>query len=128
LTEQLSAAKSGDVMDGVKEINGVKALAAKVDVPDGKALRTLAANTLDKIGSGVLALGAEAKGRALLIVLVTKDLSKTYNANNLIRPIAEAVGGKGGGRPDMAQAGGSDPANLEAALALLYDTMNKMGN
>ena len=125
LNEKISAAKSKDVIDNVKVINGVKALAAKVEVSDVKALRALAANLLDKMGSGILALGAQAKGQALIIVLVSKDLTDKYSASNIIAPIAAEVGGKGGGKPDMAQAGGDDPSKLDFALDKLYHQLEK---
>ena len=125
LTEKMSAAETGDVFENVRKVGGVKALAAKVNVPDGKALRTLAANLLDKLSSGVIALGAESKGRALLIVLVSKDLTGKLSAAELIGPIAEKVGGRGGGKPDMAQAGGNDASGLKEALELLYDQIAK---
>lgn len=125
LTEKMSTAKTSDAFENVRDINGIKALAIKVDIPDGKALRTLAANLLDKLGSGIIALGAESKGRALLIVLVSKDLTKKLSASQLIGPIAEKVGGHGGGKPDMAQAGGSDASKLAEALDLLYDQLSE---
>jgi len=121
--QKMSARKSQNAFDDVREIKGIKALAAKVEVRDGKALRTLAANMLDKMGGGVLALGANTKGRALVIVLVSKELTDKLSAADLIGPIAAKVGGKGGGKADMAQAGGSNPDNLDSALEKLYDLL-----
>ena len=125
LSEKLSVDQSKNALDGVREIDGVKVLAAKVNVPDGKALRSLAANLRDRMGSGVMALGANSKGRALLIVMVTSDLTERFHAGRLIGPIAQAVGGKGGGKPDMAQAGGNQPDKLDQGLELLYDLVAK---
>ena len=72
-----------------------------------------------------MALGANSKGRALLIVMVTSDLTERFHAGRLIGPIAQAVGGKGGGKPDMAQAGGNQPDKLDQGLELLYDLVAK---
>jgi len=70
-----------------------------------------------KLGSGVVLLGTEREGKALLLAAVTKDLTGRFHAGNLIRELAAVVGGKGGGRPDMAQAGGTKPEKLDEALA-----------
>jgi len=89
-----------------------------VQVPgDAKALRELADKLRDKLGSGVVALGAVADGKAVLLVAVTKDLTGKLKAGDLVREAAKLVGGNGGGKPDMAQAGGPDAAGLPAALA-----------
>jgi alanyl-tRNA synthetase len=100
----------------VAEINGVKTVVQQVTVEKPAALRELADRFKDRIGSGIVVLGCEAGGKALLIVVVTKDLVKRFHAGNMIKAIAGVVGGGGGGRPDMAQAGGTQPHNLEKAL------------
>ena len=116
LRGQLAGGAARDILASAREVKGVKVLAARVPAQDPKALREFADGLRDRLGSGVLALGAEADGKALLLVAVTKDLVGSLKAGELIRPLAEAVGGKGGGRPDLAQAGGPDPAGLDQAL------------
>ncbi|WP_319525136.1 alanine--tRNA ligase [uncultured Desulfosarcina sp.] len=98
------------------EINGVKTVVQLVTVEKPAALRELADRFKDRIGSGIVVLGCEAGGKALLIVVVTKDLINRFHAGNMIKTIAGVVGGGGGGRPDMAQAGGTQPQHLEKAL------------
>jgi alanyl-tRNA synthetase len=100
----------------VAEINGVKTIVQQVTVEKPAALRELADRFKDRIGSGIVVLGCEAGGKALLIVAVTKDLVGRFHAGNMIKTIAGVVGGGGGGRPDMAQAGGTQPQHLEKAL------------
>jgi len=113
---QVTAARSGDLASLAREVNGVKLLATRVE-GDGKQLRDLADKLRDKLGSGVVALGAEQDGKAVLLVAVTKDLTGRLKAGDLVKEAAKLVGGSGGGKPDMAQAGGSDPAGLDRALA-----------
>ncbi|MBI2716118.1 MAG: alanine--tRNA ligase [Rhizobiales bacterium] len=110
------AAKSGD--DGVHEVNGVKLIARSVSGIELKDLRSLADEGKKQVGSGVVAIvGLSADGKAGIVVAVTDDLTKRFNAVDLVRKGAEALGGKGGGgRPDMAQAGGPDGSKAEAAL------------
>jgi alanyl-tRNA synthetase len=91
-------------------------LSARVDGADAKALRELADTLRDKLKSCILVLGSAVEGRVTLIAAVTADLTSRLKAGDLVGHVAQQVGGKGGGRPDMAQAGGSRPENLEAAL------------
>ena len=98
------------------DINGVSAIIQQVTVDKPSALRELADRFKDRIGSGIVVLGCESGGKALLIVVVTKDLSPRFHAGKMIKQIAGVVGGGGGGRPDMAQAGGTQPQNLGRAL------------
>ena len=100
----------------MRQINGVNVIAQVVQIDSPAALRDLADRFSDRLGSGILVLGAESGGKALLIVKVSKDLTKQYQAGNLIKIAAAKVGGGGGGRPDMAQAGGSQPENLNQAI------------
>jgi alanyl-tRNA synthetase len=113
---QVATARSGDLVSQAREVNGVKVLATRVQ-GDGKSLRELADKLRDKLGRGVVALGAEQDGKAILLVAVTKDLVNRVKAGDLVRDAAKLVGGSGGGKPELAQAGGSDPAGLERALA-----------
>ncbi len=112
---KLAAAQSGDLAGRAQAVGAAKVLA--VQVPgDARVLRELADKLRDKLGSGVVALGAEADGKAVLLVAVTRDLTGRVKAGDLVREAAGLVGGKGGGKPDLAQAGGPDPSGLGAAL------------
>ncbi len=97
-----------------------KALAVKVDVPDAAVLREIAEKLRDKLGDAVVVVGSVDGAKAMLVCTVSKSLNDRFKAGDLIRPIAEVVGGKGGGRPDMAQAGGTDVAKIDEALEKLY--------
>ena len=92
-------------------------LVKRVDVESPAALRTMADRFKDKMASGIVVLGGVSSGKALLIAVVTKDLAGKFHAGNIIKHAAGVVGGGGGGRPDMAQAGGPQPENLDKALA-----------
>jgi alanyl-tRNA synthetase len=108
------------VEDKVREVKGVKVLTHRVDNLERAQLRTLVDQLRDKIASGVVVLGSASDGAVSLIVAVTKDLTGRVQAGKVIAPLAQKVGGKGGGRPDMAEAGGKDTAALDAALAEAY--------
>jgi alanyl-tRNA synthetase len=104
--------------DQAVEVKGVKVLAQRVDAIDRGQMRTLVDNLRNKLGSGVVVLGsADAEGKVALIVGVTKDLTAKIQAGKIVGQIAKLVGGSGGGRPDMAEAGGKDPSQLDAALS-----------
>jgi alanyl-tRNA synthetase len=112
---KMSSARSGDLAAQAKDVGGAKVLAARVE-GDGKALRDLADKLRDRLGKGVVALGSEQDGKAILLVAVTKDLTARVKAGDLVKEAARLVGGSGGGKPELAQAGGPDPAGLERAL------------
>ena len=120
LQARLNAAKSGDLLAGCREVNGVKVLAVKVDAADPKALRELADTVKEQLGSGILVLGSEIEGKAALLVAVSKELTQRYKAGEIIKKLAPIIGGSGGGKPELAQAGGNDPARLDEALELFY--------
>ena len=103
-----------------RDVAGVQVLATEIDGASGKELRGHADVLLDKLGSGVVVLGARGDGKASLLVKVSKDLTGKLSAGDLVRELATLVGGRGGGRPDMAQAGGKDPAGLPAAIERSY--------
>jgi len=109
-----------DLAGRAKELAFGKALAAKVDVPDGAMLRELAEKLRDKLGDSIVLLGSVSGPKAQLVCTVSKSLTDRFKAGDLIRPVAQVLGGSGGGRPDMAQAGGTDVAKLEEALEKLY--------
>ena len=113
---KISTARSGDLAGQARDVNGVKVLSARVE-GDGNALRELADKLRDRLGHGVVALGSDHGGKAVLLVAVTKDLVGRVKAGDLVREAAKLVGGKGGGKPDLAQAGGPDAAGLDRALA-----------
>jgi alanyl-tRNA synthetase len=110
----------GSVNDKIKDVRGVKVLAHRVDNLERAQMRTLVDQMRDKLGSGIVVLGSTTNGNVSLIVGVTKDLTSRIQAGKVIGPVAEKVGGKGGGRPDLAEAGGKDPAALDAALNDVY--------
>lgn len=108
----------GNVMDQVKEVNGVRLLAAKADDVDMNGLRDLGDQLKEKLGEGVVVLASEKDGKVNLIAMATEEaMAKGAHAGNLIKGIAALVGGGGGGRPNMAQAGGKNPAGIPQAIA-----------
>ena len=105
-------------------IKGVKVLSIPVPVEEAKELRDLADSLRDRLGSGIIILGGIKGDKVLLVTVVSKDLLSRFQAGKIIKPIARALGGDGGGRPDMAQAGGTRPDLLETTLAQVYDWIN----
>ena len=111
-----TSAGGGD-RDEVIEAGGTKLIARRVEGLDKTGLRAMSDQLRDRLKSGIVVLGAELDGKALFVVGVTKDLTGRFHAGNLVKELAPIVGGKGGGRPDFAEAGGKDPAALDALLA-----------
>jgi alanyl-tRNA synthetase len=106
----------------VREVGGVKIVTRKLDGVDARTLREMADRMRSKHGSAVVALGSDlGDGKVALLVAVTADLTAKIKAGDIIKHIAPIVGGTGGGRPDLAQAGGRDPAKLDEALAKVAD-------
>jgi alanyl-tRNA synthetase len=114
------------VNDKIQDVKGVKVLAHRVDNLERGQMRTLVDQLRDKVGSGVVVLGSANDGKVALIAGVTKDLTSRLQAGKLIGTIAPKVGGKGGGRPDMAEAGGDKPEALDSALAEVYTVVGSM--
>ena len=113
-----SAASSvSSAAERVQDANGIKVLAQRVDNLERPQMRTLVDNLRNKLGSGVVVLGSATDGKVALIVGVTQDLTGRVPAGKVISEVAKKVGGKGGGRPDLAEAGGTDPSALDGALA-----------
>jgi alanyl-tRNA synthetase len=108
------------MLAGARDVPGGKALAIKTSVSDPSTLRELAEKLRDKLGSSVVLVGAPGKDKAMLVLTVSKDLTDRYKAGDIIKGVAQMLGGSGGGRPDMAQAGGTDQARLDEALESLY--------
>jgi alanyl-tRNA synthetase len=106
-----------DITESAIDLDGVKLVVSQLDGADPKSLPDVLDQLKNKIGSGIIVLGTVNEGKVGLIVGVTKDLTDRFHAGELVNHIASQVGGKGGGRPDMARAGGSDPDSLPAALA-----------
>ena len=125
LSARLHAGQSQELMAQVREVGGVKYLATQLEGLDGKGLREFSDQLRDRLSSGVVVLGCEADGKANLLVSVSKDLLGRLSAGELIKPLAALVGGKGGGRPELAQAGGPDPAGLGAAIASAGELIEK---
>ena len=116
LNDKLASAAGASLIESAVDVNGVKLLVANVAGTESKALRGMVDDLKNKMGSGVIALGVANGDKVSLIAGVTKDLVGKVKAGELVNHMAAQVGGKGGGRPDMAQAGGSQPENLDAAL------------
>ncbi len=120
LRAKLLTKKSEDIMADVREINGIKVLAKEIEAESPKELRESADRLKDKLHSGVIVLGARKNGKAMLTCVITKDLLDKFKAGDVIRVLSEIVGGKGGGRPDMAQGGGPKAEKLAEALERAY--------
>jgi alanyl-tRNA synthetase len=110
----------------IKEVRGVKVLAHRVDNLERAQMRTLVDQLRDKVGSGVVVLGSASDGNVSLIVGVTKDLTSRVQAGKVVGTVAQKVGGKGGGRPDLAEAGGKDVSALDSALAESYSIVESL--
>jgi alanyl-tRNA synthetase len=121
-----AAATTASIDDKVRIVNGVKVLAHRVDNLERPQMRTLVDNLRQKIGSGVVVLGSASDGNVSLIAGVTKDLTSRVQAGKVIAPIAQKVGGKGGGRPDLAEAGGKDASALDSALGSTYEVVESL--
>nr|WP_308647407.1 alanine--tRNA ligase [uncultured Agathobacter sp.] len=116
----------GDVMDKVREINGVKVLASSVVGVDMNGLRELGDSLKEKLGEGVILLASSNEGKVNLIAMATEGaMKKGAHAGNLIKAAASKVGGGGGGRPNMAQAGGKNPAGINDAIETVYAELEK---
>ncbi|MNO67088.1 Alanine--tRNA ligase [compost metagenome] len=118
LQAKAASAAGDDLSAAAVDVKGVKVLAARLDGMDGKALLALVDQLKNKLGQGVILLGGVHEEKVVLVAGVTKDLTASLKAGDLMKQAAAAVGGKGGGRPDMAQGGGVDAGALDAALAL----------
>jgi alanyl-tRNA synthetase len=117
LRAKLAGGGSQDLASQAREVKGIRVLAARLDGMDAKTLREAMDRLKDKLAPAAIVLAAVADNKVSLIAGVTKDLTARLNAGELVNHVATQVGGKGGGRPDMAQAGGTDPSGLDAALA-----------
>ena len=121
LKSKLAAGQGDELADQAVEVNGVKVLAARLDGQDVKGLRETLDKVKDKLGAAAVVLASVDDGKVRLVAGVTKAETALVKAGDLVNSVATQVGGKGGGRPDMAQAGGSDPSKLDEALAAVPD-------
>ena len=130
LKVKLAGASGGDMLSEARDVNGVKVLVKQLDGVDGKSLRDIADQMKSRLGSGVvlLATADNDEGKVALIAVVSKDLVAQLKAGDLMKHLAAQVGGKGGGRPDMAQGGGTDVAGLPAALDSVYTWVEQQLN
>jgi len=126
LQARLASSHSRDLLDETKTVNGIKVLAAQIEVPDPKTLRDFADQLRNRLGSGIVVLGAQNEDKAVLVVMVSEDLTAQFPAGEVIKQLASTIGGRGGGRPDMAQAGGKLPERLEEALNMTYEVIAGM--
>ncbi|MBT8051749.1 MAG: alanine--tRNA ligase [Gammaproteobacteria bacterium] len=121
LKSKMASASGDELVDSAEEVNGFKVLSARLDDVDPKALRDTVDRLKDRLGSAVVVIGGAGDGKVRLAAGVSKDLTSRIQAGNLVNFVAEQVGGRGGGRPDFAQAGGSQPENLDGALESVRD-------
>jgi alanyl-tRNA synthetase len=125
---KLIAGKPDDLLSGAREIGGIKVLARRLEADSPKDLREAADRIRDHLRNGVIVVGAVKGGRAMLTCVVTKDLTARFHAGRIIERLSGVVGGKGGGRPDMAQGGGPRPESLPSALEESYLLVEEIVN
>jgi len=125
LRRKLASGGGRDLLAEAREVAGVRVLATRADVADPKALRDVADQLRDKMKSGVVVLAGVEGDKIALVAMVTADLTAKLNAGKLVGAVSKDVGGKGGGRADMAQGGGAQPDKLDAALARVFDLVRE---
>jgi alanyl-tRNA synthetase len=121
-----AASAAGDLVQQVREIKGVRVLAARVEVTDRSAMRQMVDDLRGKLQSGVIVLGSAADGRVSLIAAVTKDLTNKLDAGKIVKQAAAYVEGSGGGRKDLAEAGGKNPAKLDESIQAVAGIIEQM--
>jgi len=126
LRSRLRAGSASGLLDGVQDVGGIRVLAREVEADSPKVLRDYADQVRERLSSGLAVLGARAEGKAMLICTVSPDITDRVQAGRIIGRLSPMVGGKGGGRPDMAQGGGSRPEDLEKALQAVPDVVLEM--
>ena len=127
LSTQLASSGLDTVFDTRVEVNGVQVIAAEIELDSPKTLREVGDKVRDKMGSGIAVLGGSIKGKATLLVIVSKDLTDRFKAGEIINRVAALVGGKGGGRPDMAQAGGPMADKVGEAISAVPSIVAESG-
>ena len=128
LKSRLVSRQSEEILKGVKKINGISVLATEVPNTDMETLRQMGDKLRDKLKSGVIVLGTRTDSKALLLAIVTQDLTPKIQANEIIKNIVHFIDGGGGGKPEMAQAGGKKPKRLEQALEGVYKIIANLQN
>jgi alanyl-tRNA synthetase len=126
LNSHLARAKLGSIMDKCRSIKGIQVLAARMDEITQSGLRELADELRNRLKSGVVVLGAPVNGKAALVAMVSGDLTPRLNAVKIIKAIAPLVSGGGGGKPELAEAGGKNPEKLDEALEQTYSAVDKL--
>ena len=127
LKSKLTSGALDDILNSAKDINGVKSIAYALEDVDGNALRDLADKIRSKMGSGVVILVSKMQDKVNLVAMATKDvLDKGIHCGKIIKEVASVVGGGGGGRPDMAQAGGKNPENINKAVQVAYEAIENL--
>ena len=126
LKRKAAGSQAQDLIAGVRDVKGVKVLAAKVDGVDRESLRQMVDTLRQKLGSGVVVLAMAEDGKVALITGVTKDLNPRLHAGKIVQELAKLVGGSGGGRPDLAEAGGKDTSGIELALSTVYPLLDRL--
>jgi len=125
LEAKLARSRADDLVTSARQVNGVAVIAARLDGLDAEGLRAVADRLRERLGSGVVVVGSAHDDKVNLVAAVTKDLTKRFQAGKIVQEVAKVVGGGGGGRPDLAQAGGKDAAKLDEALGLVHDIVGR---
>ncbi|MGH7355967.1 MAG: alanine--tRNA ligase, partial [Candidatus Rokuibacteriota bacterium] len=123
LETKLARGRAEELVGGARQVNGIAVVTGRVDGLDLEGLRALADTLRDRLGSGVVCVGSVADGKVNVVSAVTKDLTRRISAGKIVQEVAAAVGGRGGGRPDLAQGGGPETGQLDAALQLAYEAV-----
>jgi alanyl-tRNA synthetase len=126
LKKKSARSRLDDLAEQAREVKGVRVVAARLADVDRGTMRELADVLRQKLGSGVIVLGTAEDGKVALVAAVTKDLSAKVHAGKLVQALARQVGGSGGGRADLAEAGGKDTEGLEKAVGQVYDLVAQM--
>jgi len=127
LKSKLTSGAEDEILNSAKEIKGIKVVSYAVEGVDGNALRDLADKIRDKVGSGVVVLASASNDKVNLVAMATKDsLQKGIHCGKIIKEVASIVGGGGGGRPDMAQAGGKNPEKIAEAIEKSYEIIENL--
>ena len=126
LKRKAAGSQAGDLLREAREVKGVRVLAAQVNGYDREALRQMVDSLRQKLGSGVVVLAAAEGDKVSLITAVTKDLIPKLHAGKIVQELAKLVSGSGGGRPDLAEAGGKDTSGIENAIAQVYPLLNRL--
>jgi alanyl-tRNA synthetase len=125
LRAKLASGKSEDLLDKVREIEGIKVLSVRIDVKDPQGMREFGDKLKERMKSGIILMGSEDKGKALLTLMITTNLTDRFNAGEMLNTIARRLGGRGGGSAKMAQAGLPDGNCLGDALEMIYDLVRQ---